>query len=176
MIGIINFDLGNIGSIKNAIEKINEPYFLINKIEDFSKAKKLILPGVGSFKIGMKNLINKDFDRVIKKVVNEDKKPILGICLGMQLLALRGYEDGKNEGLNLIGGDRGLFSYLKKKNDLKDLKVKKEYLLDEIEELKTKNYLITDKFDIDYIETLIRDKFVYGKKNEKIYIIIDEND
>ena len=78
--------------------------------------------------------------------------------------------------LNLIGGDRGLFSYLKKKNDLKDLKFKKEYLLDEIEELKTKNYLITDKFDIDYIETLIRDKFVYGKKNEKIYIIIDEND
>ena len=78
--------------------------------------------------------------------------------------------------LNLIGGDRGLFSYLKKKNDLKDLKVKKEYLLNEIDELKTKNYLITDKFDIDYIETLIRDKFVYGKKNEKIYIIIDEND
>ena len=78
--------------------------------------------------------------------------------------------------LNLIGGDRGLFSYLKKKNDLKDLKVKKEYLLNEIDELKTKNYLITDKFDIDYIETLIRDKFVYGKKNEKIYIVIDEND
>ena len=78
--------------------------------------------------------------------------------------------------LNLVGGDRGLFSYLKKKNDLKDLEVKKEYLLNEIEDLKRKNYLITDKFDIDYIETLIRDKFVYGKKNEKFYIIIDEND
>ena len=78
--------------------------------------------------------------------------------------------------LNLISGDRGLFSYLKKKNELKDLKVKKEYLLNEIEELKAKNYLITDKFDIDYIEVLIRDKFVYGKKNEKIYIVIDEND
>ena len=78
--------------------------------------------------------------------------------------------------LNLIGGERGLFSYLKKKNELKDLKVKKEYLLNEIEELKAKNYLITDKFDIDYIEVLIRDKFVYGKKNEKIYIVIDEND
>ena len=78
--------------------------------------------------------------------------------------------------LNLVGGDRGLFSYLKKKNDLKDLEVKKEYLLNEIEDLKRKNYLITDKFDIDYIETLIRDKFVYGKKNEKVYIIIDEND
>ena len=79
-------------------------------------------------------------------------------------------------GLNLIGGERGLFSYLKKKNELKDLKVKKEYLLNEIEELKAKNYLITDKFDIDYIEVLIRDKFVYGKKNEKIYIIVNEND
>ena len=79
-------------------------------------------------------------------------------------------------GLNLIGGERGLFSYLKKKNELKDLKVKKEYLLNEIEELKAKNSLITDKFDIDYIEVLIRDKFVYGKKNEKIYIVIDEND
>ena len=56
------------------------------------------------------------------------------------------------------------------------MKVKKEYLLNEIEELKAKNYLITDKFDIDYIEVLIRDKFVYGKKNEKIYIIVDEND
>ena len=78
--------------------------------------------------------------------------------------------------LNLVGGDRGLFSYLKKKNDLKDLEVKKEYLLNEIEDLKRKNSLITDKFDIDYIETLIRDKFVYGKKNEKVYIIIDEND
>ena len=70
-------------------------------------------------------------------------------------------------GLNLIGGERGLFSYLKKKNELKDLKVKKEYLLNEIEELKAKNYLITDKFDIDYIEVLIRDKFVYGKKKRE---------
>ena len=77
---------------------------------------------------------------------------------------------------NLIGGERGLFSYLKKKNNLTSLNLEKENLLNEINELKTKNNLITDKFDIDYIETLIRDKFVYGKKNEKIYIIIDKND
>ena len=77
---------------------------------------------------------------------------------------------------NLIGGDRGLFSYLKKKNELNILIVKKDKLLNEIEELKSNNYLITEKFDIDYIETLIRDKFVYGKKNEKIYIIVDNND
>lgn len=77
---------------------------------------------------------------------------------------------------NLIGGDRGLFSYFKKKNELNILIVKKDKLLNEIEELKSNNYLITEKFDIDYIETLIRDKFVYGKKNEKIYIIVDNND
>ena len=77
---------------------------------------------------------------------------------------------------NLIGGERGLFSYFKKKNNLISLKLEKENLLNKINELKTKNYLITDKFDIDYIETLIRDKFVYGKKKEKIYIIIDKND
>ena len=77
---------------------------------------------------------------------------------------------------NLIGGERGLFSFFKKKNDLNHLITEKDKLLNEIEELKLNNYLITEKFDIDYIETLIRDKFVYGKKNEKIYIIIDKND
>ena len=77
---------------------------------------------------------------------------------------------------NLIGGERGLFSYFKKKNSLTSLKFEKDNLINEIDDLKTKNYLITDKFDIDYIETLIRDKFVYGKKKEKIYIIIDKND
>ena len=77
---------------------------------------------------------------------------------------------------NLIGGERGLFSFFKKKNDLNHLIAEKDKLLNEIEELKLNNYLITEKFDIDYIETLIRDKFVYGKKNEKIYIVIDKND
>tara|TARA_B100001027_G_scaffold206737_1_gene170558 strand:+ start:241 stop:543 length:303 start_codon:yes stop_codon:yes gene_type:complete len=77
---------------------------------------------------------------------------------------------------NLIGGERGLFSFFKKKNDLNHLITEKDKLLNEIEELKLNNYLITEKFDIDYIETLIRDKFVYGKKNEKIYIVIDKND
>ena len=102
MIGIINFGLGNIGSIINALNKINEKCFLINGISDFQKAEKLILPGVGSFKMGMKMLGERGFDNQIRKTVIHDKKPILGICLGMQLFATSSEEDGLNPGLNLI--------------------------------------------------------------------------
>ena len=113
MIGIINYDLGNLGSVKNALNKIDEPFFQIDNIADFKSVEKLILPGVGSFSEGIKNIRRKGFDKqIIDNVINL-KKPILGICLGMQLLAFKGFEDGKNNGLNLIGGQVNL---LKKKS------------------------------------------------------------
>ena len=112
MIGIINYDLGNLGSVKNALNKIDEPFFQIDNIADFKSVEKLILPGVGSFSEGIKNIRRKGFDKqIIDNVINL-KKPILGICLGMQLLAFKGFEDGRNNGLNLIGGQVNL---LKKK-------------------------------------------------------------
>ena len=113
MIGIINYDLGNLGSVKNALNKIDEPFLQINKISDFEFAKKLILPGVGSFSEGIKNIKIKGFDKIIIDNVISSQKPILGICLGMQLLAFQGFEDGKNNGLNLIDGQVNL---LKKKS------------------------------------------------------------
>ncbi len=113
MIGIINYDLGNLGSVKNALNKIEEPFIQINSITDFDSVKKLILPGVGSFSEGMKNIKRKGFDKLIRENVINLQKPILGICLGMQLLAFRGYEDGVNDGLNLVGGQVNL---LKKKS------------------------------------------------------------
>lgn len=112
MIGIINFGLGNIGSIINALNKINEKCFLINGISDFQKAEKLILPGVGSFKMGMKMLGERGFDNQIRKTVIHDKKPILGICLGMQLFATSSEEDGLNPGLNLIKAEVKKVKYL----------------------------------------------------------------
>ncbi len=113
MIGIINYDLGNLGSVKNALNKIDEPFLQINNIDDFESVKKLILPGVGSFSEGIKNIKRKGFDKLIIDNVINLKKPILGICLGMQLLAFKGFEDGQNNGLNLIGGQVNL---LKKKS------------------------------------------------------------
>jgi len=104
MIGIIDYGLGNLKSIQSALEKLSASYIMIRNTNDFSKAKKYILPGVGSFNTGMKNLIKLNYDRLIKKNVEEDKKPILGICLGMQLLCNFGEEGGKTNGLGLIPG------------------------------------------------------------------------
>ena len=72
---------------------------------------------------------------------------------------------------NLLDGERGLVSYFEKKNILNELKIEKIKLSNKINELETKNLLLTDNLDLDYIETLIRQKFLFGKKGEKIYII-----
>ena len=72
---------------------------------------------------------------------------------------------------NLMSGERGLISYFEKKQILKELKNKELVLIDQIEDLDFKNSLLSDNLDLDYIETLIRERFLFGKKNEKIYII-----
>ena len=73
--------------------------------------------------------------------------------------------------ISLLGGERGFFSYLKKKNYLESLKKEETELISKIKKLETKNSLLTDNLDLDYIEFLIRDKFLLGKKNETVYII-----
>jgi len=72
---------------------------------------------------------------------------------------------------NLLSGERGLISYYEKKQILKDLKIKESSLKNQINDLDFKNSLLSDNLDLDYIETLIRERFLFGKKNEKIYII-----
>ena len=72
---------------------------------------------------------------------------------------------------NLLSGQRGLFSYFEKKEILNNLKKEKLILINKIKDLDFKNSLLSDNLDLDYIETLIRERFIFGKKNEKIYII-----
>ena len=72
---------------------------------------------------------------------------------------------------NLLGGDRGLISYLKKKDIYKELKIKQTDLKFKIQELEHKNSLLTQNIDLDFIEILIRDKFLFGKEGETTYII-----
>ncbi|MFL2885069.1 MAG: septum formation initiator family protein [Candidatus Pelagibacter sp.] len=72
---------------------------------------------------------------------------------------------------NLLSGERGLISYYEKKQILNDLKIKELSLKNQINDLDFKNSLLSDNLDLDYIETLIRERFLFGKKNEKIYII-----
>ena len=73
--------------------------------------------------------------------------------------------------ISLLGGERGLFSYLKKKNYLESLQKEEIQFTSKIKKLEIKNSLLTDNLDLDYIEFLIRDKFLLGKKSETVYII-----
>ena len=70
-----------------------------------------------------------------------------------------------------MSGERGLISYYEKKQILNDLKIKELSLKNQINDLDFKNSLLSDNLDLDYIESLIRERFIFGKKNEKMYII-----
>ena len=72
---------------------------------------------------------------------------------------------------NLMSGERGLISYLKKNEILKDLNNKESNLIEKIGKLDFKNSLLSDNLDLDYVEILIRERFLFGKNDEKIYII-----
>ena len=74
-------------------------------------------------------------------------------------------------GFNLVSGERGLFSFIEKKDLLSDLKKEEISLTSKIEEKNHKNSLLSDNLDLDFIETLIRERFLFGKENETIYII-----
>ena len=76
---------------------------------------------------------------------------------------------------NLLDGERGLFSYIKKNEILKNLQQSEKNYIDKIENLEFKNSLLTTNLDLDYIEILIRSKFFFGKKDETTYIIINDN-
>ena len=72
---------------------------------------------------------------------------------------------------NLLDGERGLFSYFKKKEILLNLQIEESNLLNKIKDLEFKNSLLSDKLNLDYVETLIREKFLFGKEGETLYII-----
>ena len=74
-------------------------------------------------------------------------------------------------GFNLVSGERGLFSFIEKKELLSDLKKEEISLTSKIEDIDYKNSLLSTHLDLDYIETLIRERFLFGKKDETIYII-----
>jgi len=76
---------------------------------------------------------------------------------------------------NLLDGERGLFSYIKKKEILKNLQQSEQDYINKIDKIEFKNSLLTTNLDLDYIETLIRSKFLFGKKGETTYIINNDN-
>lgn len=101
---IIDYGMGNLQSVANAFEAIGEKVLVSNKKSDIDDAEKIVLPGVGAFEIGMQNLRKSGIIGILKKNVLVKKKPFLGICLGMQLLASKGRENGLYAGLDWIQG------------------------------------------------------------------------
>jgi len=104
MITIIDYGAGNIKSIQNMLKKIGVASIISNKAEEISVAEKLILPGVGHFDHGMKNLRSSGLIEVINQKAKEEKCPILGICLGAQLMGDQS-EEGVEKGLAWIPMD-----------------------------------------------------------------------
>lgn len=101
MITIIDYGLGNLVSVKNMLKKLGVASQITDKPDEINEAKKLILPGVGAFDNGMKLIKEKGLLDLLNKKVLTDKTPILGICLGMQLLT-KSSEEGIETGLGWI--------------------------------------------------------------------------
>jgi glutamine amidotransferase len=118
MIVIIDFGMGNLGSILNMLKYLKTEVMISSKISDIENADKLILPGVGAFDNGINNLRNLGLMPCLEKKVLNQKIPLLGICLGMQLLTKRS-EEGKSAGLGWIDADTIKFSFENEKNNLK---------------------------------------------------------
>lgn len=102
-IGIINYGVGNLQSVKNSLDFLNIPNAFIAKPDEISSFDKIILPGVGAFGMAMEKLNNLGLRNAIINFADRNK-PILGICLGMQLLFDESYEHGQYKGLGLMKG------------------------------------------------------------------------
>lgn len=104
-IGIVNYGMGNLASVSRALETLGYDPLIASYPEDLRASSRIILPGVGAFAEGMDRLNGGGWTAEICRLVQEEGRPLLGICLGMQFLADRGGEGGKRRGLGLVGGE-----------------------------------------------------------------------
>ncbi len=119
MIAIVNYGVGNLGSIQNMLKKVGCTESVItNQEEDLVRADKIILPGVGAFDKGMEKINESGLVGILNKIVVQEKKPLLGICLGMQLLT-KGSEEGKLPGLGWIDAYTERFQFSDEQANLK---------------------------------------------------------
>ena len=118
MITIVNYGVGNLASIKNMLKKAGFESELATDEETIGKASKIILPGIGAFDHCMSEFNKSGLRNIVTKQVLEQKTPVLGICVGLQML-MEGSEEGTEQGLGWIAGRTVKF----KKEELGDLKI-----------------------------------------------------
>lgn len=110
MISIVNYGLGNLGSIANMLKYMGKPAIIVDHPEQLVGAEKIILPGVGAFDAGMQLLHSRGWIEVLNHKALEERVPVLGICLGMQLMT-HASEEGKEKGLGWIPGAVKKFNF-----------------------------------------------------------------
>ena len=118
MLGIIDYNMGNLASVYNACSKFTKDVKIVKEPNEIKNLDKLILPGVGAYKDAMEHLENSNLKNAIIDFANSGK-PLLGICLGMQLLFDSSEEFGYTKGLGLIEGEVVKFDKDKMQEDLK---------------------------------------------------------
>jgi len=179
MIAILDYGIGNIKSVYNMFKKIGVESVITSDIEVVKKADKYLLPGVGSFDCGINNLRKSPFFKTLEKEVLVNKKPILGICLGMQLLT-NSSEEGKEKGLGWIDAKTIKFdlkdktlsiphmgwnkSYpLNKENIFKDLEDNRFYFVHSYHVAcnDKSNILATTMYEEEFICSIYKDN-IYG--------------
>ncbi len=104
MIAIVDYKVGNLFSLKSSLDSIGAESIITGDAEEIKKADKIILPGVGAFSDALKKLKETGLFELLKEEANKGK-PIMGICLGMQMLFEKSFEYGEYEGLGLIKGE-----------------------------------------------------------------------
>jgi glutamine amidotransferase len=110
MVTIIDYGVGNLGSIQNMLKKIGVEAIVTANISDIESAEKLILPGVGSFDYGMQQLAERDYISVLNQKILNNKTPILGVCLGVQLFTKKS-EEGNINGLGWFDAETIKFKF-----------------------------------------------------------------
>lgn len=109
MIGIVNYGMGNLASVKNAFDYLSISSKIISNPNELGNVDKIVLPGVGAFGMAIENLNNTGFAEAIQEYVIDKEVPILGLCLGMQLLLDHSTEHGSHVGLGIVKGQVKFF-------------------------------------------------------------------
>jgi imidazole glycerol-phosphate synthase subunit HisH len=159
MIGIIDYHLNNLRSVQKAFEKVGAESFISDNPDELRKAEKLVLPGVGAFGQAMENLRKLNLEPTVKEHVAKGN-PLVGICLGMQLLFTKSFELGEYDGLNFVDGEVKMFPSVVKIPHMgwnQVEMVKQSFLLKDVEEKSfvyfVHSYYVDPKEDVTLTQT-----------------------
>jgi glutamine amidotransferase len=101
-VGVVDYGLGNLRSVAGAVRRLDHEAIVSSDPRELERCAKLILPGVGAFGDGMRKLRERGLVETLDRLVREERRPVLGVCLGAQLLARESEEFGRHEGLGWI--------------------------------------------------------------------------